>query len=345
MIKALSEDEFWQIGDKALAAGKHNVEEVTHQIWLQLKDEHRRYISRYYKRLQVLVSNLAQWKTWGAYKAMIKPHGFEAFDCFCVWVVLHGREFYEEMLANPDDLANRPWLQGVCYNSGLALVLNVLLGIDTWGRWLEYRLINPHDVPHKLPGTPISEQEIPMRYPQLWERSRKPKARKSASLSSVRGKLTEEHFWKIIEVAGDGDGASSDDLVAVLTQLTKSQIRAFSEMFTKNSIATYRWDVWGVVYLLLGGCGDDEFEYFRAWLVAQGKGVYDSVLADPQALASMDNAGQSITDESLLYAPSLAYEEVAGEELPPPRVKHPDTPVGTEWAEEDLPDLFPGIGD
>ena len=46
----------------------------------------------------------------------------------------------------------------------------------------------------------------------------------------------------------------------------------------------YTWDLWGVAYILKGGCSDDGFEYFRAWLIARGRDFVAQALADPEGL-------------------------------------------------------------
>jgi hypothetical protein len=60
----------------------------------------------------------------------------------------------------------------------------------------------------------------------------------------------------------------------------------------------------------MGGCSDDMFEYFRAWLVAQGRETFDRVLADPQSLADLDEEDPSAACEfeSLLAVAAGAYE-------------------------------------
>ena len=48
---------------------------------------------------------------------------------------------------------------------------------------------------------------------------------------------------------------------------------------------SYRWDLWSAAYLANGGCSGDGFDYFRGWLIGQGRTAYETVLADPDALA------------------------------------------------------------
>jgi hypothetical protein len=48
---------------------------------------------------------------------------------------------------------------------------------------------------------------------------------------------------------------------------------------------SYRWDLWGAAYLINGGCSDDGFDYFRGWLLSQGRAIWQATLADPDSLA------------------------------------------------------------
>lgn len=50
---------------------------------------------------------------------------------------------------------------------------------------------------------------------------------------------------------------------------------------------SYRWELWGAAYLINGGCSDDGFDYFRGWLLGQGRATWQAALADPDSLASV----------------------------------------------------------
>ncbi|KOU05341.1 hypothetical protein ADK86_07305 [Streptomyces sp. NRRL F-5755] len=60
------------------------------------------------------------------------------------------------------------------------------------------------------------------------------------------------------------------------------------------------------------GLSSDAFLYTRCAVVAAGRGVFEDVLQDPGAFASL--ATDLIWAESLLYIPDHAYERVTGEE-------------------------------
>jgi len=60
------------------------------------------------------------------------------------------------------------------------------------------------------------------------------------------------------------------------------------------------------------GCSDDGFIDFRAWLIAQGRDVYLSALADPDSLAGVIPYGDCCF-ETLSYVGDYAYEQLTGE--------------------------------
>ena len=37
----------------------------------------------------------------------------------------------------------------------------------------------------------------------------------------------------------------------------------------------------------MGGCSDDTFDYFRGWLLYQGKETYEACIEDPERLISV----------------------------------------------------------
>ena len=96
------------------------------------------------------------------------------------------------------------------------------------------------------------------------------------------------------------------------------------------------WDMWGAAYLINGGCSDDGFVYFRAWLIAQGRATYSAAVADPDTLAGAAEPGRDDHEFELFYAlPREVYEELAGEEMPNIEVEWPAEPGGKRWDFDD----------
>jgi hypothetical protein len=102
--------------------------------------------------------------------------------------------------------------------------------------------------------------------------------------------MTEPEFWSHVAAARprrDDPDAHADALVARLAKLPEPDILDFVHHWEAALARAYRRDLWAAAYLVNGGCSDDGFEYFRRWLVLQGRAVFDAALADPDALAEV----------------------------------------------------------
>ncbi|WP_164017452.1 DUF4240 domain-containing protein [Pyxidicoccus trucidator] len=162
--------------------------------------------------------------------------------------------------------------------------------------------------------------------------------------------MNEQRFWQLIDesratAGGARDMASAQEQAEALEELLMREPPAdlldFERLFSELMARSYDWNLWGAAYVLNGGCSDDGFEYFRAWLIGQGKKVFEAVLADPDSL--VDYADDEVESEDLLYVAGRAYEEQTGDELPSVTVDLSDEPRGEEWEEEELPERFPRL--
>lgn len=163
--------------------------------------------------------------------------------------------------------------------------------------------------------------------------------------------MLEDQFWQIVNSsrAKASDCATQTmELQRLLAELPASEILGFDHTFRQKVIEAYRWDLWGIAYLIRGGCSDDSFEYFCYWLIGQGSEAYRKVLANPQAILEYlrNGAGdEEIECEELLYASSDAYKNVTGEEMPLTPMPMPALPEGEEWEEDDLVERFPQVAE
>ena len=160
--------------------------------------------------------------------------------------------------------------------------------------------------------------------------------------------MTEAQFWELIhasrQTASDCE-AQADALQAILSERTGQDIIEFDAIFFRKRLEAYRWDLWGVAYLINGGCSDDGFEYFRCWLIGQGESAYKQVLADPQSILSLLAGNEELECEALMYASGDAYESLTGEALPVVERDYPEEPIGEPWEEEDLERRFPKVAE
>lgn len=100
--------------------------------------------------------------------------------------------------------------------------------------------------------------------------------------------MTLKEFWEHIQKTRRKDpDAHAERLVARLSKLSAAKILAFDHRWNELHRAAYNWNLWGAAYLINGGCSDDGFDYFRNWLLLQGRKVYETSLKDPDALADV----------------------------------------------------------
>ncbi|MGW8885872.1 DUF4240 domain-containing protein [Streptomyces sp. NPDC055749] len=137
-----------------------------------------------------------------------------------------------------------------------------------------------------------------------------------------------EQFWNLMEQARGraGDSADADDIAKQATVLLAAhepqEILAAQQVLWDLMAASYQAPLWAAAYLINGGCSDDGFEYFRGWLIAQGRTVFEQVTADADRLADIPAVqaaaaeGIDLDGEPSLSIAWYAYEAATGTELP-----------------------------
>ena len=135
-------------------------------------------------------------------------------------------------------------------------------------------------------------------------------------------------LWDLVETArdeaddpGDAD-AVAETLVRMLADRAPEVIEAFDVALAGLVAESYLTELWAAAYLVNGGASDDGFDYFRGWLIAQGRDVFEAAVADPDSLAEVPAvrralaAGDELECEAMLGVAWDAYEAATGEELP-----------------------------
>jgi Protein of unknown function (DUF4240) len=180
------------------------------------------------------------------------------------------------------------------------------------------------------------------------------------TLAEVTG-VDREQFWELVETATSTAGPECEQqaaaLAAALSRLPPSEILAFHRIQDELMAESYRWELWGAAYLMMGGCSDDGFDYFRGWLLTQGRAAWEAALRDPDGLATHSRVQDQQEDfwcEDMLYAAFDAYEARTGQPFPPApagRVlarlnARPPRPSGEEWDfgdEEEMRRRYPKL--
>lgn len=158
--------------------------------------------------------------------------------------------------------------------------------------------------------------------------------------------MDDERFWLLIAASRVGSPREQPRrLEDLLARLSADEIQDFDWKFGGFHARLYHWDLWAASWLL-GSRGDDSFHYFRTWVVAQGRSVYERALADPDSLVEVGVFGE-VEAELVMYAAAKAWERVTGRHdyvevwlaTRGPDRRQPDQPRGVEWREGDTDDL------
>jgi hypothetical protein len=135
--------------------------------------------------------------------------------------------------------------------------------------------------------------------------------------------MDETEFWELVDStreAAEGDpGEQAGLLVGRLLQLDPDAVLDFARHFESRFNRAYRWDLWGAAWVLLDGADDDVFDFFRCWLIGQGREVFEGAVHDPDSLAGLLDDFDAEVDgdgEELGYAADEAYEQLTGTVVP-----------------------------
>lgn len=172
-------------------------------------------------------------------------------------------------------------------------------------------------------------------------------------LDENAGSFGEVEFWSLIS-RSKAKAEDSYEQIEILTEIlsTRSEedIIAFQKIFEELYASSYRSDLWGAAYIINGGCSDDGFDYFRGWLIAQGKETYYNTIENPEYLVRVikeEEAGD-VECEDMLSAAGNAYHAKTGIDYGAfldmiPSKAYP--PIDFDWKEEDdsLKNKFPKL--
>lgn len=131
--------------------------------------------------------------------------------------------------------------------------------------------------------------------------------------------MNENEFWMLIEEAkkkSKKDLSKQCELItAELSKKSVEEILDYDRIFRKYYAESYQSELWAAAYIINGGCSDDGFDYFRAWLIAQGREVFENALKDPESLVKVikDDDGE-VEFEDFIYIANDAYIKVTGKD-------------------------------
>lgn len=147
-----------------------------------------------------------------------------------------------------------------------------------------------------------------------------------------------QQFWTLVEQArrqtsapADADAVAQEATALLSTRPLQEVVRADQAIYQLLA-DSYRAPLWAAAYMINGGCSDDGFDYFRGWLIMQGRETFEQVLADPEVLAdhpAIRDAAPEGYELECADALSIAWHahlSVTGQEIRDtvPTVQYPD---------------------
>ncbi|GGZ09993.1 DUF4240 domain-containing protein [Streptomyces poonensis] len=155
--------------------------------------------------------------------------------------------------------------------------------------------------------------------------------------------MDETEFWELVDSTREASGGDPEEhadlLVERLVQLDPDAVLDFARHFESRYNRAYTWELWGAAAVLLDGASDDAFDFFRCWLIGQGREVFEHAVHDPDSLADLlDDFDEEFDGdgEELGYAADEAYEQLTGTVAPDLGIPSaPPEPQGTALDFED----------
>ena len=125
--------------------------------------------------------------------------------------------------------------------------------------------------------------------------------------------MTPDEFWAVIgrarqRATPNSEPAMLDALYRELVKLPDQELFAWYDLQQSYMALAHTPKLLAAAVLINGGSSDDRFTDFTAWLVAQGKTVYESALANPDSLAQIDLPFDNAEWEFCGYIAGDAYE-------------------------------------
>ncbi|MDR2771230.1 MAG: DUF4240 domain-containing protein [Clostridiales Family XIII bacterium] len=122
--------------------------------------------------------------------------------------------------------------------------------------------------------------------------------------------MDHHQFWRIIDEAREEAGGWEEMYETLLERLYAQDVpdlMLWKRIFDEYRRLSCKNLLWAAACIIKGGCSDDAFDCFRAWLIAQGKAVFLRALKDPETLAEVDLIAENTEFEAMLGVAADAY--------------------------------------
>ncbi|MEU9661705.1 DUF4240 domain-containing protein [Streptomyces chartreusis] len=155
--------------------------------------------------------------------------------------------------------------------------------------------------------------------------------------------MNRQDFWDLVAAARDQVQAPypceaiAGAATALLASRPAEEIVAAEGVLWDLMSESYTNPLWAAAYQINGGCSDDGFDYFRGWLIAQGREVFELAVAEPDALAELPVVqtaaalGIDLEGDDVLGIAWNAHIAATGNQLPAdqPKIQYPE--LDPDW--------------
>jgi hypothetical protein len=162
--------------------------------------------------------------------------------------------------------------------------------------------------------------------------------------STDKRKIDEKLFWEIISdnrIKSENQSEFIENLKSTLESFQPKEMRSFDKILLTKISELNTWEMWALVYIVRKGCGDDGFDYFKAWAVSTGKENFEAIknLDEGRLLDLFDEDPQL---EEMYYVAQEVYEDKTSDLMKPVRIKASKI-TGKKWEEDNLPETYPTL--
>lgn len=126
--------------------------------------------------------------------------------------------------------------------------------------------------------------------------------------------MAEGKYWQLIEGSLQRTETLEDQedyLSEALEAMSPEEIVAFRLRTDQLLMNSYSSALWCAAYIMKGGCGEEDYGYFRCWLISRGKKIYDLGVQQPDdiAFAVQDHINSAFDFEALQTLPATIYQK------------------------------------
>jgi hypothetical protein len=132
-----------------------------------------------------------------------------------------------------------------------------------------------------------------------------------------------------------------DNLKSTLESFNPKELRNFDKILKTKINELNTWEHWALAYIVRQGCGDDAFDYFKAWCVSKGQKAFNSIknIDEKELVLIFDEDPQL---EELYYLAEQVYEYKTSDLMQPVKIKASKI-IGRKWDEDKLQMTFPTL--